>query len=145
MPVVSCFACHITLLTFLALASRWLPQLLLLPPSPLLLTSPASVLPPCDPNQGKGQHPKQYSSRYVCSLVADFHRTLIYGGWCANPREHLRLVYEANPLAFLAEQAGWGGGLKRVGNRQPCVAACRWQLWQLCLAVTLEHFLIGDG
>ncbi len=54
--------------------------------------------------QGKGQNPKQYSSRYVCSLVADFHRTLVYGGWAANPREHLRLVYEANPLAFLAEQ-----------------------------------------
>ena len=54
--------------------------------------------------QGRGQNPKQYSSRYVCSLVADFHRTLIYGGWAANPREHLRLVYEANPLAFLAEQ-----------------------------------------
>lgn len=38
--------------------------------------------------------------------VADFHRTCIYGGWCANPRSHLRLVYEANPLAFLAENAG---------------------------------------
>eukprot|EP00798_Chlamydomonas_sp_ICE-L_P011630 gene11630-34339_t len=54
--------------------------------------------------QGKGENPKQYSSRYVCSLVADFHRTLIYGGWAANPRSHLRLVYEANPLAMLAEQ-----------------------------------------
>ncbi len=62
-----------------------------------------------DIRQGKGQNPKQYSSRYVCSLVADFHRTLIYGGWAANPREHLRLVYEANPLAFLAEQASGAG------------------------------------
>eukprot|EP00955_Chlamydomonas_euryale_P107369 365763-Chlamydomonas_euryale.AAC.3 len=49
-----------------------------------------------------------YSSRYVCSLVADFHRTLVYGGWAGNPREHLRLVYEANPLAFLAEQVSPG-------------------------------------
>ena len=38
--------------------------------------------------------------------VADFHRTLIYGGWAANPRSHLRLVYEANPLSFLVEAAG---------------------------------------
>lgn len=54
--------------------------------------------------RGKGQFPKQYSARYICSLVADFHRTLLYGGWAANPRSHLRLVYEANPLAYLAEQ-----------------------------------------
>lgn len=30
--------------------------------------------------QGKGQNPKQYSARYICSLVGDFHRTLLYGG-----------------------------------------------------------------
>lgn len=66
--------------------------------------------------QGRGLNPKQYSSRYVCSLVADFHRTLIYGGWAANPREHLRLVYEANPLAFLAEQVrlGLAGPLSKL-------------------------------
>lgn len=38
--------------------------------------------------------------------VADLHRTVLYGGWCGNPRSHLRLVYEAAPLAFLVEQAG---------------------------------------
>lgn len=54
--------------------------------------------------QGQGENPKQYSARYVCSLVADFHRTLLQGGWCANPRAHLRLVYEGNPLSMLAEQ-----------------------------------------
>ena len=113
-----------------------------------------------DIRQGRGQNSKQYSARYVCSLVrmarnhigtilhsalqdkalqgvyaerlckfanhcgqagrgpadrrpssrrmqvADFHRTLLYGGVAMNPRSHLRLVYEANPLAFLAEQAG---------------------------------------
>lgn len=32
-------------------------------------------------------------------------RTLLYGGVAMNPRAHLRLVYEANPLAFLVEQA----------------------------------------
>ena len=50
--------------------------------------------------------------RYVGSLVADFHRNLLAGGvFCypANtrtPRGKLRLLYEANPLAFIVEQAG---------------------------------------
>jgi fructose-1,6-bisphosphatase len=36
--------------------------------------------------QGKGQNPKQYSARYICSLVGDFHRTLLYGGqWLFMP------------------------------------------------------------
>jgi fructose-1,6-bisphosphatase I len=52
------------------------------------------------------------SSRYIGSLVADFHRNLLYGGVFLYPgtRRHpqgkLRLMYEANPLAFIAEQAG---------------------------------------
>jgi len=65
--------------------------------------------------QGKGQNPKQYSARYICSLVGDFHRTLLYGGVAMNPREHLRLVYEGNPLAMLAEEAG---GLGSDGKRR---------------------------
>ncbi|KAK6143663.1 hypothetical protein DH2020_024011 [Rehmannia glutinosa] len=71
--------------------------------------------------QGKGKHPKKYSARYICSLVADFHRTLLYGGVAMNPRDHLRLVYEANPLSFLAEQAGGKGsdGKVRILNLQP--------------------------
>jgi fructose-1,6-bisphosphatase I len=50
--------------------------------------------------------------RYVGSLVADFHRNLLGGGLFAypanrkNPRGKLRLLYEANPLAFIVEQAG---------------------------------------
>lgn len=50
--------------------------------------------------------------RYVGSLVADFHRTLIKGGIFLYPGDKknkngkLRLLYEANPLAFIAEQAG---------------------------------------
>lgn len=53
-----------------------------------------------------------YSSRYVGSLVADFHRTLLYGGIymypadSRKPQGKLRLMCEASPLAFLAEQAG---------------------------------------
>ncbi|XP_065872343.1 uncharacterized protein [Euphorbia lathyris] len=71
--------------------------------------------------QGKGRYPKKYSARYICSLVADFHRTLMYGGVAMNPRDHLRLVYEANPLSFLAEQAGGRGsdGKHRILSIQP--------------------------
>jgi len=57
-----------------------------------------------------------YSGRYVGSLVADFHRNLLYGGiylypadWKkgkAKPSPKLRLLYEANPLAMIVEQAG---------------------------------------
>jgi fructose-1,6-bisphosphatase I len=55
---------------------------------------------------------RAYSSRYVGSLVADFHRTLLKGGVFLYPPTEthrsgkLRLMYEANPIAFLAEQAG---------------------------------------
>ena len=53
-----------------------------------------------------------FSSRYIGSLVADFHRTLLKGGIfmypadTRNPEGKLRLLYEAAPMAFLAEQAG---------------------------------------
>lgn len=53
-----------------------------------------------------------YGARYVGSLVADAHRTLIKGGIFAYPADSkskngkLRLLYEANPMAFLFEQAG---------------------------------------
>ena len=54
----------------------------------------------------------RYSQRYVGSLVADFHRNLLKGGIFAYPADQnrkngrLRLMYEANPLGFVAEQAG---------------------------------------
>jgi len=55
---------------------------------------------------------KAYSARYIGSLVADFHRTLLKGGIflyppsTKSPKGKLRLLYEANPLAMIAEQAG---------------------------------------
>ena len=55
---------------------------------------------------------RPYTSRYVGSLVADFHRNLLYGGIFMYPADKknqngkLRLLYEANPLAFIVEQAG---------------------------------------
>jgi fructose-1,6-bisphosphatase I len=59
-----------------------------------------------------GAASRTYSSRYIGSLVADFHRTLLKGGVFLYPptaryaQGKLRLMYEANPIAFLAEQAG---------------------------------------
>lgn len=55
---------------------------------------------------------RPYTGRYIGSLVADFHRNLIKGGiyiypaTTNAPNGKLRLLYECNPLAFLAEQAG---------------------------------------
>jgi len=55
------------------------------------------------------------NSRYIGSLVADFHRNLLYGGIFLYPGDNkspsrkegkLRLLYEADPLAFIVEQAG---------------------------------------
>lgn len=54
----------------------------------------------------------KYATRYIGSLVADFHRTLLRGGvflyppTADNPSGKLRLLYEANPVAFISEQAG---------------------------------------
>ncbi|GAB3016175.1 class 1 fructose-bisphosphatase [Spirosoma pulveris] len=55
---------------------------------------------------------KQFTARYIGSLVADFHRNLLKGGIYLypptekSPTGKLRLLYEAFPLAFLAEKAG---------------------------------------
>src|SRR6185295_10573934 len=70
---------------------------------------------------------RQYSSRYIGSLVADFHRTLLKGGIFlypptkSHPKGKLRLLYEANPMAFLAEQAGGMAtdGKDRILDIQP--------------------------
>ncbi len=66
-----------------------------------------------------------YSQRYVGSLVADFHRTLLYGGIFMYPLDYkcpespkgkLRLMCEASPMAFMAEQAGGAAtdGVRRI-------------------------------
>ncbi|MBK8981964.1 MAG: class 1 fructose-bisphosphatase [Ignavibacteria bacterium] len=70
---------------------------------------------------------RPYSSRYIGSLVADFHRNLIYGGIFVYPADiknkkgKLRLMYEANPLSFIVEQAGGrsSDGEKRILDIQP--------------------------
>lgn len=70
---------------------------------------------------------KPYSGRYVGSLVADAHRTLLYGGIFMypgdkkNPNGKLRLLYEAFPMAFILEQAGGAAsdGVQRILDRTP--------------------------
>jgi fructose-1,6-bisphosphatase I len=70
---------------------------------------------------------RPYSLRYIGSLVADVHRTLLYGGiYCypgdvRNPNGKLRLMYENNPLAFLVEHAGGAAsdGRRRILDIKP--------------------------
>lgn len=75
----------------------------------------------------RGEYGRNYSCRFVGSMVADFHRTLLRGGIFlypetpAFPDGRLRLLYEANPIAFLAEQAGGRAtdGTRRILDVQP--------------------------
>lgn len=70
---------------------------------------------------------KPYSARYIGSMVADVHRTLLYGGIFGYPEDKksksgkLRLLYEAFPMAFLTEQAGGVAttGTMRILDVQP--------------------------
>ncbi len=70
---------------------------------------------------------RPYTSRYIGSAVADFHRNLIKGGiyiyptTTASPNGKLRLLYEANPFAYLMEQAGGlaTDGFDRILDIQP--------------------------
>ncbi len=73
---------------------------------------------------------RPYSARYIGSLVADFHRNLLYGGIFLYPEDRkdpkkptgkLRLLYEANPLAMVVEQAGGAAstGRQRILDVEP--------------------------
>jgi fructose-1,6-bisphosphatase I len=76
---------------------------------------------------GEGESKTKYSLRYIGSMVGDMHRTLLYGGLFLYPADEknksgkLRLLYEANPMAMLAEQAGGKAstGNQRVMDLQP--------------------------
>ncbi|NUM31211.1 MAG: class 1 fructose-bisphosphatase [Bacteroidetes bacterium] len=73
----------------------------------------------CKENDKSTKRP--YSARYIGSLIADFHRNLLRGGifiyppTVKSPNGKLRLMYECNPLAFIAEQAG---GIASTGNER---------------------------
>ncbi len=79
----------------------------------------------CKENNPSEKRP--YSARYIGSMVADFHRNLIKGGvfiypaTTQKPGGKLRLLYECNPLAFIAEQAGGKAstGTQRILEIQP--------------------------
>ncbi|CAL2078397.1 class 1 fructose-bisphosphatase [Tenacibaculum sp. 190524A05c] len=70
---------------------------------------------------------RPYTSRYIGSLVSDFHRNMIKGGIYMYPKSSknsngkLRLLYECNPMAFLAEQAKGkaSDGFNRIMDMQP--------------------------
>ena len=81
-----------------------------------------------DIQNGKGQTGKQYTARYLGSMVGDIHRTLLYGGIFGYPADtknvngKLRLLYEAAPIAFLMEAAGGlavGGDGERILDIEP--------------------------
>ncbi|SNY95378.1 class 1 fructose-bisphosphatase [Flagellimonas pacifica] len=75
----------------------------------------------------KEEGDRPYTSRYIGSLVSDFHRNMIKGGIYMYPKSSkaqngkLRLLYECNPMAFLAEQANGkaSDGHQRIMDIQP--------------------------
>ncbi|MEZ4874971.1 MAG: class 1 fructose-bisphosphatase [Flavobacteriaceae bacterium] len=75
----------------------------------------------------KEEEDRPYTSRYIGSLVSDFHRNMIKGGiyiypnTAKDPNGKLRLLYECNPMAFIAEQAGGSAsnGFHRIMDIQP--------------------------
>ena len=79
-----------------------------------------------------------YKSRYIGSMVADVHRTLLYGGIFMYPADKnskdgkLRLLYEANPMAMLTEAAG--------GN---IIVSSLFSLYLLLLSTTQVRHLLG--
>ncbi|SHO54855.1 class 1 fructose-bisphosphatase [Vibrio quintilis] len=79
----------------------------------------------CQENVPEDNRP--YTSRYIGSLVSDFHRNLLKGGiylypsTLSHPQGKLRLLYECNPMAFLMEQAGGiaSDGVNRIMDLEP--------------------------
>jgi fructose-1,6-bisphosphatase I len=75
----------------------------------------------------KEEDDRPYTSRYIGSLVSDFHRNMIKGGiyiypnTAKDPNGKLRLLYECNPMAFIAEQSGGkaSNGFDRIMDIQP--------------------------
>lgn len=94
--------------------------------------------------EDKNERP--YTARYVGSLVSDFHRNLISGGvylyppTLSYPHGKLRLLYECNPIAFLAEQAGGAAtdGKNRILDIPPE------ELHQRCPLYCGDRSMVGD-
>tara|TARA_A100001011_G_scaffold128743_1_gene135739 strand:- start:9512 stop:10504 length:993 start_codon:yes stop_codon:yes gene_type:complete len=94
--------------------------------------------------EDKNERP--YTARYVGSLVSDFHRNLISGGvylyppTLSYPNGKLRLLYECNPIAFLAEQSGGAAtdGKNRILDISPE------ELHQRCPFYCGDKSMVGD-
>ncbi len=94
---------------------------------------------------------RPYTSRYIGSLVSDFHRNMIKGGVymypdsSRYPNGKLRLLYECNPIAFLAEQAGGkaSNGKKRIMEIKPTELHQRvpFYVGNKCMVNKIEKFL----
>ncbi|MCZ6757222.1 MAG: class 1 fructose-bisphosphatase [Bacteroidetes bacterium] len=94
------------------------------------------------------------STRYIGSFVADFHRNLLKGGLymypstTKNPSGKLRLMYEANPMAFIVEQAGGAAsdGHTRILDLEPKKLHQRTPLYigSERMVDTAEQFLRGE-
>lgn len=93
-------------------------------------------------------HEKPMNARYIGSMVADVHRTLVYGGIFAYPanknstKGKLRLLYEAAPMSFIIEKAGGLAttGTERVLDVVPTSLHMRVPIW-LGSKIDVENFL----
>jgi fructose-1,6-bisphosphatase I len=96
---------------------------------------------------------KNFTARYIGSLVADFHRNMLKGGiylypaTAKDPQGKLRLMYECNALAFIAEQAGGkaSDGKTRILEIQPLALHQRTPFYvgSKKMVQTAEAFLSG--
>ncbi|MCB0719664.1 MAG: class 1 fructose-bisphosphatase [Bacteroidetes bacterium] len=97
---------------------------------------------------------RPYSTRYIGSFVSDFHRNLLKGGiyiypaTTKSPNGKLRLMYEANPLAYIVEQAGGraSDGVMRIMDKQPETLHQRTPLYigSKDMVLMAEEFLSGN-
>lgn len=103
----------------------------------------------------KFAEPKPYTARYVGSMVSDVHRTILYGGIFMYPNDKktvngkLRLLYEANPMSMIVEQAGGKSttGTMRVLDIQPTSIHQRVPIFLGCkrdVDMLLEEFAKED-
>ncbi len=103
----------------------------------------------CQEKDPKTSRP--YTSRYIGSLVADFHRNMLKGGVFmypptdSHPTGKLRLLYECNPIAFIAEQAGGMAfsGDERTLDMQPEAIHQRTSFYvgSRCMVKKIHEFL----
>lgn len=103
----------------------------------------------CQERDSRSNRP--YTSRYIGSLAADFHRNLLKGGIYiyppteSHPKGKLRLQYECNPMAFIIEQAGGMAidGKQRIMEIEPVDIHQRTPLYvgSADMVKTVEHFL----